>query len=71
MDNRGRFTEDNVHSIMKGIWISFLGVLVAVLPYLEKGLDGIQNNPDAPPVELVIAFLASNGINILRLYLKH
>lgn len=69
-NNRGRFTKDNVNSIMKGIWISFLGILVAVLPYLEKGLDGIQNNPDTPPVELGIAFLVSNLINILRVYLK-
>lgn len=69
-NNRGRFTEDNVKSMLKGVWISFAGILVALLPYLEKGLDGIRNNPDTPPTELAIAFLVSNGINILRLYLK-
>lgn len=69
-NSRGHFTKDNANSFMKGVWISFSGVLLTLLPYLEQGLDGIRNNPDTPPVELGTAFFLMNLINFIRLYIK-
>lgn len=69
-NNRYSFTAENINSLLKGIWVSFLGILLTLLPYLEQGLDGIRNNPETPPVELGIAFVLMNFINFVRLYLK-
>jgi len=70
MNDRGRMTAENWNSFIKGVWISFIGVVVAVLPAVQDALTQVQSDPESKPLELVIAFLASNLVNLVRLYLK-
>jgi hypothetical protein len=55
-------------SFVKGLWISFGGLAIALLPFIEQGLVSLK---ESESVELATtAVIVSNILNLVRIWLK-